>query len=371
MEPMRIAIVPYDKELEGGLDPDLGLVANAIQRQVAEHLAPAWGLTAVVSAFPTLDHVPDGYSTVAITEQELPLDRGGFHYPDGGAGALVHYDDRWTINASHEALEMVVDPLGVRYLFGPSIADDPEAKKEWTEKQGLVEYVVEICDPVEGLSYAIDGVSVCDFVFPAFYDYSSVNDRYSFTYGVEGPFQLADGGYMSWAVERPSGGVYQAFLTGGVLQCSLVAETSTNFSRPFVDNFERALKVTGQPARGSGQPAGDTGQARGDRLRSVIRQQLRPADPAADPYVSLIDRLANNEDDFYDRCYQTPSLLLQELKKIPAAANLDRNLFEGRREIAPRTDYQAVSALYHGGHPLNYDFSQPEGALELAGMFSL
>ena len=345
-------------------------------------MAPVWQATAIVAAFPTLDYVPDGYSTVAITTQELPLDRGGFHYPDSGAGALVHYDDRWTINASHEVMEMVVDPLGVRYVFGPSLADqnpdgadDDETRAEAGE-QGLVEYIVEICDPVEGQSYVIDGVSVCDFVFPAFYDCSSYKDRYSFTCAVDGPFQLADGGYMSWAVERPRGGVFQAVRSGEKLTWRKVADTSSNFSRPLVDSFEgelkRNLSPSGTRARASGPSARRAGQTRGDRLRGVIGQQLAPRDPENDPYVSLIDRLAN-DDDFYEACNEHPQKLLAELRKIAQAqgTDLDPDLFDKQKRIAPQPDYQAVSAMYHGAHPLGYDFRQPQDALQLAGMFSL
>src|SRR5438270_5104550 len=125
MEPMRIAIVAYENELVGVLEPDLERVANAIQRQVTEHFGPVWDASAIVSAFATLDDVPEGYATAAITTQQLPLGRGGFHYPDGGVGALIHYKrDRWTIDVSHEVLEKIADPLGVRYVFGPSIADE-------------------------------------------------------------------------------------------------------------------------------------------------------------------------------------------------------------------------------------------------------
>ena len=366
MEPMRIAIVPYDTELEGVLAPVLYRVASAMQRQVTEHLEPVWGASAIVSAFPSLDEVPSGYATVAITEQNLPQGSGGFHYPDGGAGALINYDpDKWTMRVSHEVLEMVVDPLGVRYVFGPSLADD---------EQGLVEYLVEVCDPVEENDYFIDGVRVSDFVYPAFYDARSVKQRYSFAYAANLPFHPVKGGYISWAVERPQGGVFQAFGTddNGGLTLKKVADVSTSFSRESMDALERSNDPD-EPAR----PALSVGrQSRGDQLRGEIARQLTardPGSPAASPYAGLIEDLANNTGGLYDRCNNNPRELLDLLNAIGKAsgAQLPPGLFDDRTRIAPRSDYQVLNAMYKGGHPISYDFGRSNDARLLAGMYSL
>jgi hypothetical protein len=366
MEPMRIAIVPYEPDLGRELGTDLYIVANAVQRQVAEHFAPAWGATAIVTAFPSPDTVPEGYSTVAITRRPLLLNRGGFHYPDGGAGALVHYDDRWTINVSHEVLEMVADPLGVRHVFGPSLADSPadgadDRAREDTDKQGLVEYLVEVCDPVEGNDYIIDGVRVCDFVFPDFYIASSVNARYSFTYAVDRPFKLGDGGYISWAVNRPDGGVFQATRKGNHVTWRKVAETSTRFSRQLMDvsrsdaSHDSALRAVGAD----------------ETKRGTIGRQLAARAPRQDPYVRIIDMLANDET-FWQKCYDDPRVLLDELRTIAhdLGKHLPSDTFADVTKIAPQSEYKALSAMYHRGHPLGYDFAEREDALALAGMFS-
>lgn len=370
MEQMRIAIVPYEDELAGELKPDLDLVGNAIQRQVSEHLEPAWGASAIVSAFPTLDDVPEGYATVAITKQELPLGHGGFHYPDGGAGALVHYRDGWTIAVSHELLEMIADPLGVRYVYGPSLADrNPDAAenpaRDKTGAQGLVRYLVELCDPVEGNAYIIDGIAVSDFVFPAFYDDGSKCDRYSFTYAAQGPFQLADGGYISWTVERDPGGVFQAFRKGDKLTWRKVTLASTSFSRQSMD-VSRSAGAEGQalPAVGGGYTS------RGDLLRATIGRELASRDPGPDPYVNLIDSLAHDKK-FYNACNANPRLLLDKLRTIAhqQGADLPLDLFDKVTNIAPQSAYQALSAMYQSGHPVNYDFRQSRDAMLLSYMF--
>lgn len=368
MEPMRIAIVPYGSDLAAELGSDLYIVANAIQRQVTEHFAPVWGATAIVAAFPSSESVPEGYATVAVTRQSLPLGRGGFHYPDGGAGALVHYDaNRWTINVSHEVLEMVADPLGVRYVFGPSLADKhpntaENPARDETGKQGLVEYLLEVCDPVEGNDYVIDGVKVSDFVFPAFYVASSANERYSFTYEAETPFALTDGGYISWAVNKPHGGVFQAFRKGSQLTWRKAAETSTRFSRQLMDvsrggaSHESALRAVGG----------------GETKQGAIGRQLAARDPGQDPYIRLVDKLADDKQNFWQECDDDPRKLLDELRVIAVSRGRDLpwDTFEGLRKIAPQSDYKALSAMFHRGHPLGYDFGQREGALALAGMYS-
>ena len=88
--------------------------------------------------------------------------------------AVVQFSNRWTLTASHEALEMLCDPFG--NLLHPS--------KSLTENQGTVEFLVEVCDPSEAVpfSYQIDGVVVSDFYYPSFYN-PVENDRvvYSFT----------------------------------------------------------------------------------------------------------------------------------------------------------------------------------------------
>jgi len=372
MEPMRIAIVPYEAALVGQIQPDIVTVANAIQRQVSEHFTPVWGASAIVSAFPTVAAVPEGYSTVAITTQQLPLGRGGFHYPDGGAGAIVHYSpgsDRWTVDASHETLEMIADPLGVRYVFGPSLADDPDAVEDIPDgvgasrtPQGIVEYLVETCDPVEGNDYLIDGIRVSDFVFPAFYDASFVNQRYSFTYAAKRPFDLTDGGYISWSVNRPTGGVFQAFKTRGVLTWQKVAEKSPTFSRQALDGA--------RPVRRGEQPRTALGAGRQTRTGAIGGQLARRGGP--DPYREIIERLADPKQNFWKECYDDPQILLDELRNVAQThgTDLPPNLYEKQTRIADQPEYQTLKAIYDRGAPINYDFSHPDDALALAGMFS-
>jgi hypothetical protein len=92
---------------------------------------------------------------------------------------------------SHEALEMVADSWGNRLVPGGS----PKPG------QGIVEFLVEVCDPVgdPAHSYTINGYPVSDFYTPEFFDpVASESVRYSFTGQLARPRGLLPGGYLSW-----------------------------------------------------------------------------------------------------------------------------------------------------------------------------
>lgn len=103
--------------------------------------------------------------------------------------AEISATDDWTITASHELVEMLVDPLGRKLVTAPSV--DP------ADKGATVRYLVEVADPVEALGYDIDGVSVSDFVTPSWYRPAGAAP-YSFTRGASQPLRVLDGGYVSW-----------------------------------------------------------------------------------------------------------------------------------------------------------------------------
>ena len=67
--------------------------------------------------------------------------------------------------------------------------------------QGLVEILVEICDPSGGAQwgYTVNGYLISDFVTPNYYDpVGAPGVRYSFTGVVTRPREVLEGGYLSW-----------------------------------------------------------------------------------------------------------------------------------------------------------------------------
>jgi hypothetical protein len=203
----QVAVVPLDDEV--GLTPeDLLPIAAALQVHVQRDLGPAWGVQAAVSAFTSLEAVPQGTWPVAVTNRaDLPVD--GFHFVMSGLPfGIVGNTDDLSVVLSHEISEMLVDPFGQLTITGPALTDN-----------GAVDYLVEVCDACEGKTYYINGVAVADFVLPGYYHDDPKNVRargYSFTGAVSAPRQVLQGGYISWRTQFPSNTVYQAFaLPGG------------------------------------------------------------------------------------------------------------------------------------------------------------
>ncbi|MGZ4298643.1 MAG: hypothetical protein ACXVE4_14650, partial [Solirubrobacteraceae bacterium] len=237
----QVALVPLEKLDDERTEDyrELLWVASALQTQITRDFGPVWGVSAVVTPFLALEHVPPQYSPVIIARKELPRGEHGFHLAaDGRPFALVHRGADWSVTASHELMEMVLDPAGVLTASAPSLRDRyyevmretpwagaHDATDEGTiadtvggaaakkyKGQGMVDYLVEPCDPVEDADiYTIDGVKVSDFVTPHYYDsFGPTGRRYSFLGTLKEPFQICDGGYVSWRTHDPRNSVWLA-----------------------------------------------------------------------------------------------------------------------------------------------------------------
>src|SRR5260370_33232139 len=91
---------------------NLGQVSAALQKQAARALAPIWEVQATVDAFAALEDVPVGYWQIIIRD-DIHQRAAGIHEDKSGQPfALVRSGDAWSITASHENLEMLVDPFG-------------------------------------------------------------------------------------------------------------------------------------------------------------------------------------------------------------------------------------------------------------------
>ena len=185
----------------GSLNADLlQAAAQAFNIQVTRDLPQFWQVNATVSYLPNPSKVPAGVWPVLLVKK-LPPGEGGFHldrHNQPYAKVEVGGGDGWTVAASHEICEMLVDPYGNRIqssrsieIVGGKIQDGP----------GEFEYLVEACDPCEAdnYSYSIQGVVVSDFITPHFYDpVTAAGTRYSFTGALTAPRQILPGGYISW-----------------------------------------------------------------------------------------------------------------------------------------------------------------------------
>ena len=171
---------------------ELTAVAAAMQKQATRDLGPIWTLEATVTAFARLDDLPLDYWPVVVMDDIRNPSAAGYHEDKNGQPfALVKYSRGWTLTASHEICEMLVDPFGRRLVAGQSPV----------KGQGRVRFLVEVCDPSESEAYAyrINAIPVSDFYTPHFFDpLKSAGVRYSFSNAITEPKQVLRGGYLSW-----------------------------------------------------------------------------------------------------------------------------------------------------------------------------
>jgi hypothetical protein len=186
----------------GKLDPAfVDATAAALNIQVMRDLPQFWNIKATVRHLPNLNHIPAGVWPVLLVDK-LPPHEGGVHLDKNHQPYSLVIgtpdNDDWTIDASHETLEMLVDPWGNRFHTSRGIGIVGGVIEDTT---GEFNYLVEACDPCEGNQYAysIHGVAVSDFITPHFYDpVATAGTRYSFGGNIKKPRQLLPGGYISY-----------------------------------------------------------------------------------------------------------------------------------------------------------------------------
>jgi hypothetical protein len=174
---------------------DVSKVAAALQKQATRDLAPIWEISATVDAFNTLEDVPAGYWPMIVRDDIAQPGAAGIHEDqDGQPFALITSSsdlDTWSLTASHEAFEMLVDPFGNRVQAGDSPKPD----------QGRVGFLVEVCDPCEAadFGYSVNGILVSDFYTPNYFDpVTAQGVRYDYTGAITETRQMLKGGYLSW-----------------------------------------------------------------------------------------------------------------------------------------------------------------------------
>jgi hypothetical protein len=187
-------------------DSDVARIVAALQKQVTNHFAPAWGIGARLKFVPKADLEGwKGAWNLVVLDTSDEATALGYHdftpegLPVGKAFAKTDqlYGALPSVTLSHELLEM----LG-----------DPEINLCAEARDGTV-YAYENCDAVEAdqLGYQVDGVTVSDFVTPEWFSDSLAGHevRFDFRGHVSGPFELAAGGYIS--IRRPGQGWTQVF----------------------------------------------------------------------------------------------------------------------------------------------------------------
>jgi|SRR5579872_4114116 len=191
-------------------DDHVSPVVAALQRQVSEDFAAAWGVDADLYFVGLNGQADPTHWQLGIFDNSDQAGALGYHdltaagLPLGKVFAKddISFGSQWSTTASHELLEMLGDPDIDQVAFAQ---DTPTTGKL---------YAYEVCDPCEDdqFGYPIDGVLVSDFVLPGYFVNWQPSTRYDFQGKITSALTLLPGGYYSvFDVSNPSAGWVQVF----------------------------------------------------------------------------------------------------------------------------------------------------------------
>jgi hypothetical protein len=134
--------------------------------------------------------VKKAWAMVLLDDADQP---GALAYHDLTPGGLplakvfvrttLEHNELVSVSASHELVEMLVDPAINMLSTGPD---------------GSTMYAYESADPVEALSFNVNGIAMSDFVYPSFFEgfRKRGSTRFDHMDRVKKPFEILPGGYQ-------------------------------------------------------------------------------------------------------------------------------------------------------------------------------
>lgn len=259
----------------GAIRPTIGLLANngsisfatlvsiaqALQTQVTSHLQPIWGLDASIVAFPNTQSLTPGAWPI-IFVNGLPPGQEGYHLLSNDIpSAFVEASGQPSLFASHECLEMIVDPGGRSRLNGPRPGGDMGQ---------TVQFLLEICDPCisYGNAYQIGPNWVADFVTPDYYAPQLGATRFSFTGKVPGPATLMPYGYLTWYSPSQNQWYQQSADAQGVV-------SENEIDLPNIQNLPARMVIDRIAAPHRAAPIEASFQKQSRKIAAAYRQEAR------------------------------------------------------------------------------------------------
>src|SRR5262249_19412759 len=167
---------------------DLGRLVSAMQSYVDHCVAPVWGTPARLVK--TTGFLKSCWAVVFLDDADQP---GALAYHDLTPQGLplskvfvrttIKNGDLVSVSASHDLGEMLYEPAINMMTTGPD---------------SRTMYAYEAADPVESLSFKVDGVPMSDFVYPAYFEdfRKPGSTRFDHLRKVKRPFQILSGGYQ-------------------------------------------------------------------------------------------------------------------------------------------------------------------------------
>ncbi len=171
-----------------GLGVDFDALIAAMQVYVDKYVAPVWGTPARLVK--SQGYVKGAWAMIFLDNADQP---GALAYhdltPDGMPQSKVFVKttidngDLVSVSASHELVEMLVDPAINLMTTGPDLK---------------VIYAYESADPVEALNFRVTGIPMSDFVYPSYFEdfHKPGSVRFDYLKKVKRPFHILAGGYQ-------------------------------------------------------------------------------------------------------------------------------------------------------------------------------
>jgi hypothetical protein len=178
-------------------DQTIKWLTAALQKQVTRDFAPIWGTPAQLFFVPKAGTPNPAHWQLVFLDNADIANALGYHdltatgLPLGKVFIRTTElaGDAWSVTASHELLEMLVDPW----------VDSAVIQLNSDGTTGFA-YAQEVCDACEqdSLGYVINDFKVSDFVTPEWFGPPTLepNARFDFMGHISSPLQLLPGGYI-------------------------------------------------------------------------------------------------------------------------------------------------------------------------------
>lgn len=192
------------------IDAEAQTVIRAINRQIAEDFEPYWSfgaklrLEGAIGAKASDKVLSDmrGDAVLYLVDEADESKAFGWHYQNYGdlpygfvfLDLCKKYGEQWSTTLSHEALELIGDPLTNLLVQGPSPKDASKT----------VFHMFEMCDAVQAESYLIDGIAVSNFVLPSYFTVGDQTGKRNDFLGTQNKgktlssFGINAGGYINY-----------------------------------------------------------------------------------------------------------------------------------------------------------------------------
>ena len=188
MTPTLVSLVNRSKRTT---DAECRAMVHAVGVQLARDVGPEWGPVPALEAVPSSAEPTLGATLCTMSDTPDEPGAAGYHAEENGEPYIKVFTFEGTsalegaqatsVTFSHEACELVGDAPANR----------------WCDRPDGFDFALELSDPVEGDTYEIDGVSVSNFVYRAYFDpQSKPGERLDHMGILKKPFTMSPGGYL-------------------------------------------------------------------------------------------------------------------------------------------------------------------------------